>query len=166
MWARFHYRFQQFKKAQRNDWAPQPGGYCCLEVPVDLRRSLWRTGCLATHIPFGKTDLDLVTGSSFSLFDAPLQIVSVAVLYCSLSPHLNAAFCSFSSAWTSSVVQGSMFGKTLIYFLMHVDDSSRTSAHTCTHSQNHTLRLKEHWAAASVRAATLKRIERVQNSVN
>lgn len=98
----------------------------------------------ATHIPFGKTDLDLLPGSSFSLLDSPLQIVSVAVLYCSLSPHLNAAFCSFSSAWTSSVVQGSMFGKTLIYFLMHVDDSSRTSAHTCTHSQNHTLRLKEH----------------------
>lgn len=84
----------------------------------------------------GKMDLDLLP-RSLSLLDATLQIVSVAVLYCSPSPDLKAALRSFSSAWTSFVIQGSMFRKTLMHFLMHIDDCLRTSAHTSSHISTH-----------------------------
>lgn len=80
-------------------------GIACLEVVVDLRSNLWCPGCLATRISFGKTDLNLLLGSSLSLLDVPLQNVSVAVLHCSLSPNLNAAFLSLSSVWTSFVIE-------------------------------------------------------------
>lgn len=92
---------------------------------------VWCTGCPATHFPFRKMDPDLLPGSS--LLHTNLQIVSVAVLSYSASPHLNATFRSLSSAWTTFVILDSMFGKTLVHFSMYADNCSRTSAHKTTH---------------------------------